>query len=348
MSTSPSAGPPVPLIVVGASAGGVEALRDFVAMLPIDLHACVLVVLHLPRDAPSALPSILGRAGRLPTRHAENGEPLAPGVVLVAPPDRHLIVVDGRVELSHGPQENGHRPAVDVLFRSAARARGARTIGVVMSGSLDDGAAGAVAIVGQGGRILVQDPDEALYPSMPRAALRAAGTDARVPAGRMGGVLASWLAEMADRAGDDPPPATSSEREQDVAVADVDPGALHDPERPGTPAGFGCPECGGSLFQSQGGDLVRYRCRVGHAWSAESLLAQQTVALESALWMALRALEEKAALNDDLGHRASGEGHVRTVTRFEEGAGEARHAAELVRHLIERMAGGPRTTVVEE
>ncbi|WP_343908987.1 chemotaxis protein CheB [Nocardioides aquiterrae] len=335
MTPSSPPGPPVAVIVVGASAGGVEALRDFMSVLPVDLPACVLVVLHLPRDAPSALPSILTRAGQLPVRHATAGERLEPGVVLVAPPDHHLIVVDDRAELSHGPQENGHRPAIDVLFRSAARARDSRVIGVVMSGSLDDGAAGAVAIVRQGGRLLVQDPDEALYGSMPLAATRAAGTGNQVPVRKMGEVLAAWVAEMSGGTGDDPP----AEMEQETQMADLDPGALHDPDRPGTPAGFGCPDCAGALYQIDDGPLRRYRCRVGHAWSPESLLAQQSIAMESALWMALRALEEKAALNDDLGRRAWAHGHDRTATRFEESAEETRHAAELVRRLIERMTG---------
>jgi two-component system chemotaxis response regulator CheB len=326
----------VPVIVVGASAGGVEALRDFVAVLPPDLPACVLVVLHLPRDAPSALPSILGRAGDLPARHAVDGERLEPGVVLVAPPDHHLIVVDGAAALTRGPQENGHRPAVDVLFRSAARAQDSRTIGVVMSGSLDDGAAGALAIIGRGGRVLVQDPDEAMYPSMPDAVLRATGTDVRSPVRKMGDVLTRWLAEMPPATDDDPP----DEMQVEVDMSELDPGSMHDPDRPGVPAGFGCPECAGALYQIDESNLRRYRCRVGHAWSPESLLAQQTVAMESALWMALRALEEKAGLNTDLGRRAGEQGHTRTATRFTESAREALHAAELVRQMIERMSVG--------
>jgi two-component system chemotaxis response regulator CheB len=342
MTSASVPAPSVPVVVVGASAGGVEALRDFVSVLPRDLPACVLVVLHLPRDAPSALPAILRRAGSLPARHAVNGEPLAPGVVLVAPPDHHLMVVDGEVALTHGPQENGHRPAVDVLFRSAARARDSQTIGVVLSGSLDDGAAGSLAITARGGRVLVQDPDEALYPSMPEAALRASGTDVRVPIRRMGDVISTWLTEMPG-----PGPDPSEQMLQEVRMAELDPGSLHEPERPGTPAGFGCPECAGALYQIDEGNLRRYRCRVGHAWSPESLLAQQTADMESALWMALRALEEKAALNTDLSRRASDQGHDRTATRFDESADENHHAAELVRQLIERMAG-ERTPVADD
>jgi CheB methylesterase len=336
--TASSTSTPVPLVVVGASAGGVEALRHFASVLPADLPACVLIVLHLPRDAPSALPSILARAGPLPTRHAVHGEPLVPGVVLVAPPDHHLMVVDSAAALTHGPQENGHRPAIDVLFRSAARARDSRAIGVVLSGSLDDGAAGAVAITSRGGRVLVQDPDEAMYPSMPCAALEASGSNVGVSVHRMGEVLSSWLSEMPDAVPADPPADPAEEPEMEVDMAELDPRSRHEPEMPGRPAGFGCPECGGALYEIDEGSLRRYGCRVGHAWSPESLLSQQTVAMESALWMALRALEEKAALNRELGRRATVQGNDRTATRFEESAQETLHAAELVRQLIDRMA----------
>jgi two-component system, chemotaxis family, protein-glutamate methylesterase/glutaminase len=321
-----------PLVVVGASAGGVEALRDLVSLLPHGLRACVLVVLHVPADSPSALPTILRRAGSLPVRQAEEGAVLRAGEVVVARPDHHLVVVDGGVTLTRGPKENGHRPAVDVLFRSAARARRADVLGIVLSGALDDGAAGAVAIAAAGGRIAVQSFEEALYANMPRAAARAVGRVEELDVVRLAALVASWAEEHGRE--ESPETGVTSELEREVEMARLDPEVMHDPDRPGDPSGFGCPDCAGALFQIEEGNLVRYRCRVGHAWSAESLLARQTVELEGALWMALRSLEEKAALTVDLSERADGMGHDRSAARFREDAQEARSAAELVRALI--------------
>jgi two-component system chemotaxis response regulator CheB len=251
-----------------------------------------------------------------------------------------MIVYDGAVTLSRGPQENGHRPAVDVLFRSAARAKGPRTVGVVLSGALDDGAAGMVALEARGGMCLVQAFDEALYDSMPRAALTATEGAEALSVAALAARLTDLVLEQADR--DAVPPSTLMKTE--TAMADLDPLAVHDPERPGKPSGFACPDCHGVLFEITEGSLLRYRCRVGHAWSGESLVARQTVDLESALWMALRSLEEKAALNHQMGARATARGHALTSHRFAESADETLKAAELVRDLIARIGAGERST----
>src|SRR5262245_42436391 len=316
------------LIVIGGSAGGVEALRDFVVGLPADLPAAVLVVLHVPPTGTSALPRILDRHCLLRVRHATDGDELRAGEVLVAPPDHHLMVIDGRVSLTRGPQENGHRPAVDVMFRSAARAWGPRVAAVVLSGALDDGAAGVVAVKQQGGRCVVQT--DALFDGMPAAAVRAGNPDAELPVAGIPARLLEWVSALPEGAG----PTVTELIEEESDMAELNPSAMHDLDRPGEPAGFGCPDCAGALYRIEEGNLTRFRCRVGHAWSPESLLVRQTVALESALWMALRSLEEKAALNDELSQRASAEGREQTAGRFAAGAEEAMRAAELVRRLV--------------
>jgi two-component system chemotaxis response regulator CheB len=330
------------LVVIGASAGGVEALRTLVADLPADLPACVLVTLHVPSTGMSALPMILDRAGPLPARHAADGDRLEPGQILVAPPDQHLIVLDQTVTLSRGPRENGHRPAVDVLFRSAARSHDGGVVAVVLSGALDDGAAGMVAVRRMGGTGIVQDFDDALHDSMPRAAHAAGAVEHVVPAKEMSALIGALLRANTSAARPQPTPLI----EMEAALADMDPAAMHDHDRPGDPSGFGCPDCHGALFEITEGDMTRFRCRVGHAWSPQSLLAQQSMALEGALWMALRGLEEKAALTQDLGDRAVAAGHRLSATRFHATAAEALGAAELVRQLIEDI--GARNEVPEE
>jgi two-component system, chemotaxis family, protein-glutamate methylesterase/glutaminase len=339
------------VVVVGASAGGVEALRELVGGLSADLRACVMVVLHIPATGAGALPAILDRAGPLPATHATEGQRVLPGRILVAPPDHHVVVVDGRVTLTRGPTENGHRPAVDVLFRSAARAYGSRVFGVVLSGSMDDGAAGCISIRERGGRCLVQDFDEALYDGMPRAAAAAANIDTQVKASEMPELVSRWLDELpAATAG---APSWMGDPVDDLIhketqMAELNPTAMHDHDRPGTPSGYGCPDCGGALYAIEEGPLRRFRCRVGHAWSPESLMARQTVGLESALWMALRSLEEKVALNTDLGSRARADGSLLAAASFERNAGEALRSAELVRRLVAELGRGDETPATED
>ncbi len=273
------------IIVVGASAGGVEALTTLAAGLPKALPAAVFVVLHLPEHATSVLPQILDRAGPLPAVHAQDGEPIETGRIYVAPPDRHLVLERGCVRLSRGPRENGHRPAIDTLFRSAARAYGGRTIGVILSATLHDGTAGLAAVKSRHGLAVVQDPASAVYSGMPSSAIDNVAVDYVVPLGEIPAVLERLVQQPASPASmESDPPAVEPGLETEPAAMDVQAGAGESPA--GVPSGFTCPECHGALWQTEHGELLHFRCRAGHAFSGISLLAADAEALDAALWVA--------------------------------------------------------------
>jgi two-component system chemotaxis response regulator CheB len=308
------------LVVVGASAGGVEALAELVAGLPADFPAAVLIVLHLMAEGRSMLPEILSRAGVLAAFSAEDGQEIVPSIVLVAPPDRHMLVQDGRVRVVHGPRENGHRPAIDPLFRSAARAAGPRAIGVVLSGLLDDGAAGLAYIKDGGGAAVVQDPEDALFADMPNAAIAATQVDCVVGIAGMSAALAKLVSEPA-----------GEERRGAVEKPDQvqqDPTGLTLVDGPPTP--LSCPTCGGALWEEFEGSVLRFRCQVGHAYSAQSMLSEQGSAVEVAMWAALRTLEERAELLHRMSRRQSG----RSRARFQARAAEVEEHARRIREVL--------------
>ena len=321
------------IITIGASAGGVEALAELVRGLPGDLPASVFVALHVPPHGTSVLPRILGRRGALPARHAEDGEAIVPGRIYVAPPDLHLLIRRGVVRLSRGPRENGFRPAIDPLFRSAARWYGARVVGVVLSGTLDDGTAGLLAIKERGGVAVVQDPDDALFPGMPRNAIDSAPVDHVLPASGIPDLLNQLARDGAAGEGDAPMP---DDMDLEAEMAEFDLQAIQGDERPGTPSGFACPDCAGVLWEIQDGEMVRFRCRVGHAWSPTSLLAAQSKSLETALWTAFRALEERAALAERMARRFRTKGRAGAASRFEAQARQAKERSALIRQVLVR------------
>jgi two-component system chemotaxis response regulator CheB len=324
---------PRDLVVVGASAGGVEALRSFVAGLPHELPAAVAVVLHLPAGGTSALPSILGRSGPLPAVSARQGMALEPGTIFVAPPDHHLVVEDGHLALSHGPTENGHRPAVDALFRSAALTRGARVIGVVLSGALDDGTAGMVAIAARGGVTMVQDLDDALYQGMPGSVLRHLQADQVLPAADLGEAVRRCAGELVETTRAPEPSALLKLETRFAAQQTVEVNKM------GEPSGFSCPDCAGTLVELDA-ERKRFRCRVGHAWTADALLDAQAGTLERALWTALRTLEEKVSLARKLRTDALNRGSERLADRYARTEEEAVHAADVLRsYLLTDLAG---------
>ncbi|WP_431921298.1 chemotaxis protein CheB [Amycolatopsis tucumanensis] len=321
------------IVVVGASAGGVEALRAFVGGLPADLSAAVLVVLHLPPGGASALPAILSRSGSLPAVAARSGEPLRHGRIYVAPPDHHLLVEDGACRLSRGPTENGYRPAIDALFRSAALAHGPAVIGVVLSGSLDDGSAGLDTIKSRGGLAIVQDPEDAIYPAMPENAMARVSPDHVVPAVEIGRVLADRVREPVEVRDDEPVPLIQ-ETEARIARSDGPANAVSlEVLDVSEPSGLACPDCQGVLF-SLDKEGTRYRCRVGHAWTAKALFQQQSRDIEQALWAALRALEEKRDLAGRMTRDAERRGYPLVAGRYSRHRDEAGHAATVLRKFL--------------
>lgn len=332
---SASAAPEGPaLVAVAASAGGVEALKLFVAALPGDLPATVLVALHLPETSRSLLAQILSRHCRLIVRTAEDGLPLLPGTVLVAPPDRHLLVRDGRVVLGRGPRENGHRPSHDAMLRSVALEAGPRAVGVVLTGLLDDGAGGLEAVQRYGGRCLVQDPDEAEFPSMPVAALAAVPTARRAPLAALVSELVTMLREPAGT------PPTPDEDRRDLDLAEVRSAGQGSPlvtggSPPGTPSPYVCPDCGGVLNQVQDQPVLRFRCRTGHAWTSISLAERHDHTVETALWVALRALEERADLSRRLAAEAKEGERPWSCGHFERRADEADRSVHVLREVLE-------------
>ena len=249
------------VIGVGASAGGVDALIRILRVLPADFPAAICIVLHVPATGRSLLAPILDRQTELEVGVPFDGEPLRPARVDVAPPDRHLTVAAGRLELGRGPKENGVRPAVDTMLRSLAAAYGVHTVGVILSGALGDGSLGAVAVKQAGGTVIVQDPDDATVPSMPESAIVAVGDVDEV-------LSASGIGQLLQR--------MAGEIREELVRAGAGQSPDVEPERPdGPPSAFTCPECHGPLWEVSEGDLVRYRCRVGHAYSEDSMMVEQ-------------------------------------------------------------------------
>ncbi|HEV7992033.1 MAG TPA: chemotaxis protein CheB [Gemmatimonadaceae bacterium] len=356
------------IIVIGGSAGGIEALMRILATLPPDLPAAVCVVVHQAAYLPNRRPEILGRASVLPVVLAEHGMRLRPGTVYLSVPDQHLFIERGTtaelgvLRLVRGPKENRSRPAIDPLFRSAALAFGRRVIGVMLSGALDDGTSGLWVIKDCGGISVVQDPTDALVSSMPSHAIEEVGADHIVPASAMGALLG----ELARTSiGSHTPPSTEKQvglpkgheigrgnrgdLQREIAIAQLDDTAHASPERVGVPSRYACPDCGGVLWAaSPAGAPLHFRCETGHAYSAAALAEGQTEAVESAMWAALRALEDKA----DLARLRGGLAHERGLHSHAEQYDAQLHAAQehaaAIRALL-RVDGrlGIRPTVPE-
>jgi two-component system chemotaxis response regulator CheB len=299
--------PTADIIVIGASAGGVEALRQLVGGLRPNFPAAILVVLHVPTWSVSRLPEILTRSGPLPASHPQDGSPVLNGNIYVAPPDQHLLVSEDRIKLSAGPKENRHRPAVNALFRSAAFAYGPRVIGVVLTGALDDGASGLWEIKQHGGKAIVQEPSDALFPDMPKNALENVPVDYVVP-------LADIPALLMRQAG------------QPVPVQ----GSKKDAKMKSNLTNLTCPECRGPISEYKKGPVTEFACRVGHSYSPQTFLASHAETRERALWAAVVALEEGAEVARELAAAHS----AAEQRRLEQEAGGNESAARTIRELL--------------
>jgi two-component system, chemotaxis family, protein-glutamate methylesterase/glutaminase len=320
------------LVVMGASAGGLEALTTIVGRLSPSLGACVLIVMHTHRtDSMGLLPNILGRSSQLPVSLARDRMAIEPGRVLVAVPDFHLLVYPNLLRVTHGPRENGFRPAIDPVFRTAALAYGPRLIGVVLSGALDDGTHGLAVVKQEGGLAIVQDPGEATIPSMPESAITHVEIDRVLPAAGIAEFLNRTCKPSIEGG---PLMADSGVPDEEVQVAgrvvDVaEMEALHGP-----PSALTCPDCGGALWEIDDGRVTRYKCHVGHQYSPHSLLAEQSDSVEAALWTAVRALEEQAELRSRLATRAQSGGMSLVSQGFRDRAEDSHQQARLIRRVL--------------
>jgi two-component system chemotaxis response regulator CheB len=315
------------IIVIGGSAGALEALRIVVRSLPSDLPASVFVVIHSGSKARSYIREILTRDSRLGVTQASDHGAIQPGQIYVAAPDHHLLVKDGIMRVMRGPRENGFRPAIDPLFRTAARAYGNRVVGVLLSGELDDGTYGLMQIKKAGGKTIVQQPDEALAPSMPQSALRNLDVDYVLCAADIAALLVDLgrspeesLVKSAKEGGPD-----VAEGLSDILRADN----LSEP-----PSGFTCPECGGALWEVREGEMLRYLCHVGHGYTSEALLSEHSERVERALWSAVRILEENASINRRMAKAMDDKGVERSKERFEDYAIEREQNANVLREIL--------------
>lgn len=317
------------IIVIGASAGGVEALTRLVAGLPGDLPAAVFVVLHVPPDVPSALASILARSGRMPVVQVKDRHSVEPGRIYVGQPNRHMVLDRGQVTLHAGPRENSARPSVDVLFRSAARAYGQRVVGVILSGTLRDGALGLTAIKMRGGISIVQDPEEALFRGMPDSALDAVDVDICATSADIPSHLIK-LAEVRER---EPMQSWNRPESEPSDHATDEPNGQDSPKHANHASGLTCPECHGSLWELKESQSLRYECRVGHTYSLQALLTEQGEAVEAALWSAVNALQERAASFRRLHANTRPNARV----DYAERAAQTEHHAQALLTLLRRL-----------
>ena len=321
------------IVVIGASAGGFEAIKTLVSSLPADLDAAIFIVWHMSPDVSGVMPQVLNRYHTIPAANAIDGESVAFNRIYVAPPDRHMILEDGVIRLTRGPKENRFRPAVDPLFRSVAFQYKSRVIGIILSGALDDGTSGLWMVKHRGGIAIVQDPDDAAVPSMPENALRAVSADYCVPINKIGELMTKLTQEEAGEVDE----LGIEENDRIAFELSMTTGGHFDEEgisSLGSPSCYACPECHGVLFKIREGNSLRYRCHTGHAYSADTLLASISENIEDALWSAIRSVEESIMLLNGFGDHYAAKNEPKIAAAYFKKAHEAANRNEWVRQAV--------------
>ncbi len=317
------------IITIGASAGGVEALIKLVAGLPGDLPASIFVVQHSAPESRGELAEVLGYRGALPVELAADRRAIELSHIYVAPPDYHMMIDRSYMYITHGPRENMTRPAVDPLFRSAAVVHGPHVIGVILSGTLDDGAAGLLAIKRCGGLAVVQDPEDALYPDMPRSAMEIVDVDASIALGDLPPLLARLAHEPPG-----PPKPPSYELLSEVEMSRTESGNIGKLNEIGELVPLTCSECGGPLWQIKDDKITRFRCRTGHSYTAKALASEISDAVERSLWVAVQMMDERVRTLERLATTEEEKERRRSAGGFRDRAAETREHTERLRQLL--------------
>jgi two-component system, chemotaxis family, protein-glutamate methylesterase/glutaminase len=317
------------ILVIGTSAGGTLAVPDLLSQLRVDMNITVFVVIHMTKR--SIADMFIKRAQKhttLKCKIPRNGESIKSGYIYFAKPDHHLLIINEKIMLGKGPMENRYRPSIDTLFRSAAATFDHRVIGIILTGMLEDGAAGMVAIKRSGGRCIIQDPNEAEYPDMPNAALKAVKADHIIPVNEMGSAISDIIQKPGRKS------KIPDDIRKEAKIAERVHIGIKALEDIGENSVFSCPDCGGNLWKLKENGSHRYRCHVGHAFTEQGLLTAMEVTTESALWTALRILDEKRNLLENLADKEKRKGSKQTAARYTKRIKELSQQIEHLKRVL--------------
>ncbi|KTD52080.1 Chemotaxis response regulator protein-glutamate methylesterase [Legionella quinlivanii] len=317
------------MVVIGCSAGGLTALKGVISRLPADFPAAVIVVKHI-QPGSNMLPGLISRFSKLPVITPRPNQTLESGHIFVAPSDCHITIVDGKIHLDSGPKINHARPAIDPLFCSAALYNGPATIGVVLSGMLDDGSTGLAVIKEKNGIAIAQDLSEAEYPDMPKNAIQNVAMDYCLPVNEIALVLEKLVQKPLEKLPNNTNDILITKECRLNKVNRRDKAA--DLRKIAQPSPYGCPDCGGVLWKIDDSP-ERYRCRVGHAYGIDSLLNGMEESIEEALWAALCALEEKEQLAMNIADKAARENSGNT-SYFKNKAEQVQRHVKVIKTIL--------------